>query len=531
MDVEWSSMFSVDDGEQLRAYLLIRSMVAPSVVALALLLCGHAHAQRNKSATGELFGVVKGGDGTPIVLHLRSLDQNPVRYYDGYEDVATKDGVFHFADIAPGLYQLESETSGFTQVVPETITLHVGESRKGVVVSLRPSVSLCGRVTENGASKPNTWASAYRYNPEYGTLSYIPFPYTQADGSFKIKDVTPGTYYLGGYTTYYPGSFNFNGAKAIVVGTDAPTGCAFDIPLQYTGCRATKVSGHIASVPGDSNTRYKVQFLATNSEGGSIAAPIAMNSNTVYKSGDTFTDSVCQGEYDLVLSDDKPIQTWSEVPSHKVVFDTQHLQIGAAAIDGLTLTPRPMASISGEIPGMSHSASCPGGGPRAHVSILREGDGQFQTVDLDDKNRFSFPNVAPGDYTIYVGPIIRESFYLASILVDGKPADGRKFTIAQPRPTNIVINVSGDLTNAAGHLSPDVRREPRWEVAWTRPKGIVEGKILGISGAGAVLKLRAVRYNSNTGAEYAAHAAQDGSFRFNAVDPGVYALRAEARIS
>jgi hypothetical protein len=101
----------------------------------------------------------------------------------------------------------------------------------------------------------------------------------------------------------------------------APLQCAdFDIPLQYTGCRATKVSGHITGVPGDSNTRYKVQFLATNSAGGSIAAPIAMNSNAVYKSGDTFTDSVCQGEYDLVLSDDKPIQTWSEFPSHKVVF-------------------------------------------------------------------------------------------------------------------------------------------------------------------------------------------------------------------
>jgi hypothetical protein len=80
--------------------------------------------------------VVKGGDGTPIVLHLRSLDQNPVRYYDGYEEVTTKDGVFRFADIAPGLYQLESETSGFTLVVPETITLHAGERRKRVIVSL-----------------------------------------------------------------------------------------------------------------------------------------------------------------------------------------------------------------------------------------------------------------------------------------------------------------------------------------------------------------------------------------------------------
>jgi hypothetical protein len=318
-------------------------------------------------------------------------------------------------------------------------------------------------VTENGVAKNNTWVNAYRYNPEFGTLSTTSFPHTGPDGSFSIADVPPGTYYLEGYTTYYPGSFIFNGAKPIVVGAGAPTGCALEIPLQYTGCRTTKVSGHIATVPGDGNAKYKVLFLATNAAGGSVPAPIEMSSNNVYKPGDSFSDTVCPGDYDVVLSD-QAIYPWGEFPSHKVVFDTQHVEVGTTAIEGVELTPRAMAPISGEVPGMTHNLSCPAGGPRAHVSILREGDGEFQTVDLDGKNRFNFHNVAPREYTIYVGPIVREAFYLDSILVDGKPADGRRFTVAQAQPMSIVINISGDLTKAAGISPPmcGVSRAGRW---------------------------------------------------------------------
>jgi hypothetical protein len=513
----------------MRTYFLIRLAGVCSIVVLALMLCVNGLAQGKNNGTAELYGMVKGANGSSVVLHLRALDENPVRYYDGYEENVAKDGSFHFAEIEAGAYQLETEASGFTLSVPETITLRAGESRKGVVISVTPSFSLCGRVTENGAPKDDTWVNAYRLNPEFGILSQTFLPHLGANGSFLIADVTPGTYYLAGYTTYYPGSFNFNGAKSILVGYGAPTTCALEIPLQYTGCHATKVSGHISTVPGDANQKYKVLFLATNPAGGSMPAIIASNSNDVYKPGDSFSASVCEGSYDVVLSDEQQIGPWGGSPTHKVVFDTHHVDIVATAIDGVELTPHAMASISGEAPGMTHSISCPAGGPRAHVSILRDGDGQFQTVDLDDKNRFSFRNVAPGEYTVAAGPFLREALYLDSILVDGKPINGRRFTVTQARPISMVINISGDVSRAAGHLSPDARQEPRWEVAWTRPKGSVEGKVLGISGASVALKLRSIRYNSNASAEYALQVGENGSFRFNAVDPGLYTLRAEGK--
>lgn len=514
---------------RMRDSVSIRWVAVPALVVLALISSAHTHAQQKSDATAELFGTVKGAGGAPIVLHLRAVDQNPVRYYDGYEEKTAKDGSFHFARVEPGAYRLESDTSGFTLPVPQPITLRPGERRKDVVISVKPSLSLCGRVTEDGAPKNNTWVNAYRYNAEFGNLSQTYFPHTGADGSFLIKDVAPGMYYLEGYATYYPGSFNFNGAKPVMVGDGAPSGCGLEIPLQYTGCHSTRVSGHIAAAPGDGNARYKVQFLSTNPAGGSMAAPIAMNINDGYSAGESFTTTVCPGEYDLVLSDNQTIDYWRELPAHKVVFDVHHIEVGASAIDGVELTPRAMASISGEVPGMAHNVSCPAGGPRVQVSILREGDGEFQSTVLDEKNRFSFHNVAPGEYTISIGPFAREAFYLDSILVDGKPADGRKFTVAQPQPMSMVIYISGDLAHAVGHLSPDERREPRWEVAWTRPKGSVAGKVVGANAADTTVKLQAARYNSNASAEYAAHVGTNGSFQFNAVDPGVYMLRAEGK--
>jgi hypothetical protein len=95
-------------------------------------------------------------------------------------------------------------------------------------------------------------------------------------------------------------------------------------------------------------------------------------------------------------------------------------------------------------------------------------------------------------------------------------------------PKTVEVGLSGAVAHADGHVAADLRSEPRWEVAWTRPKGSVAGKVLGETQAGSTLKLRSARYNSNASAEYTVRAASDGTFRFDSVDPGVYTLRAES---
>jgi hypothetical protein len=475
--------------------------------------------------------MAKGAAGKSTVVYLETVSDNPTRYYDGYQVSAAKDGSFHFADITPGTYRLTAHAFGFLVDAPQTITLRKGEKRKNVIVQFAPRTIICGRVTEDGKPK-KTWASVYRYDPQYGTLIRSFFPSTEPDGSFSYDDLVPGTYFLQGYTTWYPGSLSFNGAKPIQVGASGPSSirsCPYDIPLQYTGCHATSVSGRIAS-SGDPNQRYKILFLERNPAGGSYQGAIVMNINEVYKAGDNFKTLVCPNDFDVFLTDERPFDDGNESPGHKVIFEKQRLTVGDTPISDIVLTPAAMASIQAEVQfeGITLRDSCPGLGGQG-VSILREGDGQSQATRLDDKNRFSFRNVAPGTYSIFLTLFSREAVFVKSILVDGKAIEGRRFTIAQPQPVTIAVTLSGKVSQAAGHLPPDLRREHRWEVAWTRPKGVVSGRITTPSPELFTVKLRSARYNSNASAEYSTHANPDGSFQFDKVDPGVYILRAESK--
>jgi len=172
----------------------------------ALLFIPFASAQSATDRTAAISGVVKGVGDSPSVVYLESTDDNPTRYYDGYQVAAEKNGSFSFSEIKPGTYQLRAEAFGFMSAAPsghETeITLRPNEKRKGVTIAMVRRRAICGRVTENGKPK-QTWMNAFRYDTEFGTLSDTSPPSTEADGSFWISDLDPGTYYLRAYMTWY----------------------------------------------------------------------------------------------------------------------------------------------------------------------------------------------------------------------------------------------------------------------------------------------------------------------------------------
>jgi hypothetical protein len=489
--------------------------------------------QSLSNGTASVAGVITGAEA-PIVVYLQSEDENPTRYYDGYQANGDKNGKFSFEEIKPGIYHIWAKATGFISVGSGDdngikITLRPNEHRTGVTIPMVHRRALCGSVTEGGTPKP-TWVSSYRYDSIRGTLIRTFLPNTNEDGSYRFADLDPGTYYLQAYMTWYPGSFSFNDAKPVTVGRESgPTTCSLDIPLQYTGCRAFKVHGKIATSPSAENQQFRVVFLERNPNGGSVPTVVG-TLNDLYKSGESFTSNVCSGDYDVALTDSRGTGYWGDSKPYKVVFDSQTVSVGSSDVDGVLLTPQPMASVTGQVhfEGINRHDSCPGIGGQT-VDILRTGDAQFQSATLDDKNRFEFHNVAPGEYTLTLGLFQREAVYIKSITVDGKPAEGRTVVIPKAGPVAIEITLSGgDLSHAAGHLSPDLRREHRWEVAWTRPKGSVSGTVHGDALGGYAVKLRSARFSSNASAEYTVRTASDGTFHFDAVDPGVYTLRAES---
>src|SRR3984957_2513291 len=179
-------------------------------ILCALFVSSVAHPQDHSYATASIAGVLNGGSGAILTVHLEPTTEDQVRYYDGYEAMLQPDGRFSFTEIPPGDYKLtvdaESQLSmeppgtggdqvrqqhrGFTEIFPAdmpsgSVHLRSGEHRKGIVIELTDNqVSICGHVTHDiasghewgGTEGPTNIVSAdtsityYQFNPEFGIL-------------------------------------------------------------------------------------------------------------------------------------------------------------------------------------------------------------------------------------------------------------------------------------------------------------------------------------------------------------------------
>ena len=538
--------------------------------------------ENKPDTTASLSGVVKGGSGTNLAVHLEPTTQSPVRYYDGYESTLKNDGSFTFTEIPPGEYRISVEEDIVTppdaaapirsQITPhlaydrdrrqwgatsstlstslgaDVITLHLGETRKGVVIELTRKVSFCGHVTHDiaptdawgrGIGPPNivpadTSISFLHYNPEFGVLENEIKVDTNKDGSFQVTDLAPGSYFVHTEGIWYPGVKSFDQAEPVIV-TDAPAAsCNVDYQLMANySCMAGEVVGEIKSDLAADRNDYEIALLSRNRQGVSASglhySTILFDNMKAEAAGGNFRMRACPGEYDVVLSQKQHASNnvWGSTPAPKIVFDTQHVSVSSSGTAHVVLTPHAMASIEGEVrldkvtkeDFCSHCQS-------VYVSILREGDGQFQTSLLSSGNHFDFRNVTPGEYQIFITATRLEKAYLRSILVDGVEGQGSHFVIAEPKFVSMKVTLSGDLAQADGHVSPDVRGQKRWQTEGMRPPASVSGRIDGDRNATYTVRLLPMGYNSNAEANLTTQTLADGSFHFDGVPPDVYRLRA-----
>lgn len=541
-----------------------------------------AHAAKHSDGTASLSGIVKGGSGAAVAVHLEPVTQSPVRYYDGYEAVPKEDGSFTFTEIPPGEYRLTVEANvfvppipfgspgstitlrigddrdrrqpgGFTAILPAdlasgTITLHSGEERKGVVIELTHKLSICGHVTKDISPRDawlrrtgpenivpsDTSVTYYHYNPEFGILDNEANFDTNKDGSFHITDLAPGTYYVRSYVTWYPGTSSFAESKPVIVGSETTADCKTDFQQIISNSYSMgEIFGEIKSDPTVDKNQYEVTFLKRNQENVSISGTYGEGADfrklDAHSAGENFLVQVRAGDYDVLLSEKQHTgnNVWGKAPSQKIVYDMQHVTVPQNGAAHIVLTPHAMASIEGEVrlDKVTKEDFCPQC-QTIYVSILREGNGEFQTVTLSSGNRFDFHNVSPGEYQIFVTAKRLDKVFLQSIMVDGVEGKGDHFTIPDAKFVSMTATLSGNLTQAAGHASPDVRHAPRWQTEGMRPTASVAGKVEGESDAVYTVRLLPIGYNSNAEANLTTQTSADGSFHFDTVPPGLYRLRA-----
>jgi hypothetical protein len=168
------------------------------------------------------------------------------------------------------------------------------------------------------------------------------------------------------------------------------------------------VSGTIQPYLSSDKNSYTVSLVKRNPNGISAnifdyGVPVMVDSQPSGPEDNSFQARACPGDYDVVLSERQHAgnNLWGNAPTQKIVFDTQQVTIASSGSSHVTFTPHAMASIEGEVrlDMVTKDEFCPQC-QAIYVSILREGNGEFQTVTLSSGNRFDFHNVSPGEYQV-----------------------------------------------------------------------------------------------------------------------------------
>jgi hypothetical protein len=566
----------------------IRMLLLIFLIALA---CNLTSAQEQADNLANLSGTVRGGEGALIALHLESISDNPVRYFDGYESTPAADGSFAFTAIPPGDYRITLEanqimplhfpqnpqnthtvqpieqkyklqTINFTMHFPQdlasgVITLHPGESRKGLSIELLHVDSICGHITKNNTaidpygkyidasnvSPIKTTVTLYHLNTEFGILDKETNLDTDTDGNYKFTDLASGNYFIKSGQTWFPGTNSFSEAKPIAVVADTyATQCDANIMQldnQICSSPGTRMSwqeviiGQIVGDPEKDKNTYKISIAEHNPAGVSFKY---LNYKPVYlkpdatKAGEMFaTQNICPGDYEISLGQDmfEHSNVWKDVPQPEIVFDSQLVTLKEKGRVQLLLTPHQKATIEGDLhlDNIKREQIC-FGCSQMTVSILREGNGEFQSVQLSPQNHFIIYDVTPGKYQIFISTTRPDMVYVKSLQIDGVEETGNQFVVPETKLYTASVTLSGDLTQAAGHASPDVRRLKRWDTEGMRPFATVAGTIISDEKNSYTVDLLPLGTYSNASAEFTTQADQDGNFKFDEVPPGVYRLHA-----
>jgi protocatechuate 3,4-dioxygenase beta subunit len=279
------------------------------------------------------------------------------------------DGSFELPDVPPGRWTFRAEAAGYRAAEVSGVEVGAGETKEGVVLSLKRGGSLSGRVIESARGAPVANASVswrasgggagfgFRFGPDAQQQTT-----SDADGRFGFDSLPEGKITLeASHPDYVDGSLEVDPEKQSAV----------EISLGTGGSLAGTVVGSDGRMPAAGAQ----VLLDTQGESGRLGGN---ETTTADGSGAFLFDHLQAGRYQLVAQGN----AGTSAPKEVVLSDNQRA-------DGIVLQTATGTLLRGSVSGLPASALA---GVRIFASSSSYSDG----ATTDAGGRFTIPNVPSG---------------------------------------------------------------------------------------------------------------------------------------
>jgi len=386
-----------------------------------------------------ISGHVFDEDGEPIskaeVITYRASKTSGKEQRNSYEPVSTNDlGEFRVFDLSPGRYYLavncrnqeharlhsdlakEKLYSGYLpSYYPNTtdstkaqaITVGPGDEIRSIDFFLRPShlVSVSGRVINTIPATGAGWGSVSLYSRASGLLDAaqdLNDTFQLKDGSFAIRNVPPGSYYLSASWADRESKDWHHARRQLDVGNSDIEG------ISITISRGVDIPGHLTR-DGSSASDPQEFFV--------LLQPLEQNEVGVYsqmvKADGSFQfKNIPEGTYRPVVRTRGPEGN----------YFLKSVRYGTASVTDAGLTIQPGFELSLELTMSSRAAHLSGvilnsdSLPAVGVTVVlipdpphREVKNRYKSATTDQNGKFSMIGITPGDYKLFSWDSFAES--------------------------------------------------------------------------------------------------------------------------